>query len=194
MSADKIQSTSSGKSRFEQWTTYTSETKWNFELRTVKGDYTTRFGNFILYYNFLTNSLKFKMYTLSETEFHKEDNCDIIFLPKVNIFEKITKNTFFAIFLSKQATKNWNSTNWFGIVLLTWNIHLDVAFSHFYEFLLIFWVSCQIRQKFHFFTKFSNFFTLFGMKFKKSAKTRKNEKTQHLNGCFKSIKQFQSNF
>ena len=32
------------------------------------------------------------------------------------------------------------------------------------------------------------------MKFKKSVKTRKNEKMQHLNGCFKSIKQFQSNF
>ena len=38
-----------------------------------------------------------------------------------------------------------------------------------------------------------NFF-LFGMKLKKSAaKTHKNEKTLHLNGCFKSIQQFQSN-
>ena len=40
----------------------------------------------------------------------------------------------------------------------------------------------------------SEIFALFGMKLKKSAKIHKNEKTQHLNECFKSIKQFQSNF
>ena len=38
------------------------------------------------------------------------------------------------------------------------------------------------------------FFASFGMKFKKSAKSRKNEKTQHLMGCFKSIKEFKINF
>ena len=32
------------------------------------------------------------------------------------------------------------------------------------------------------------------MKFKKSAKTWKNEKMQHPNECFKSIKHFKSNF
>ena len=32
------------------------------------------------------------------------------------------------------------------------------------------------------------------MKLKKSAKNRKNEKTQHLMGCFKSIKEFKINF
>ena len=32
------------------------------------------------------------------------------------------------------------------------------------------------------------------MKLKKSAKNRKNEKTQHLTGCFKSIKEFKINF
>ena len=40
------------------------------------------------------------------------------------------------------------------------------------------------------------FLTLFGMRFKKSAKTPKNEKMQHLGlmGCFKSKKEFQINF
>ena len=38
------------------------------------------------------------------------------------------------------------------------------------------------------------FLTLFGMLFKKSAKTHKNEKTQHLMGCFKYKKQFKINF
>ena len=46
-----------------------------------------------------------QMYTFLERKFRKKYNGDIIFLPKINIFEKITKNTFFAIFLSKQATK-----------------------------------------------------------------------------------------
>ena len=32
------------------------------------------------------------------------------------------------------------------------------------------------------------------MKLKKSAKNRKNEKTQHLMGCFKSKKEFKINF
>ena len=63
------------------------------------------FGNFILYFNFLTNSLKFIKVTLSEREFHKEDNCDIIFLPKINIFEKITKNMFFCHFSFKTGYK-----------------------------------------------------------------------------------------
>ena len=38
------------------------------------------------------------------------------------------------------------------------------------------------------------FFALFGMKLKKSAKNRKNKKTQHLMGCFKSKKEFKINF
>ena len=43
------------------------------------------------------------MYTFLERKFREKYNGDIDFLPK--IFEKITKNTFFAILLSKQATK-----------------------------------------------------------------------------------------
>ena len=50
------------------------------------------------------------------------------------------------------------------------------------------------KAKISLFYRIFKFLTLFGMKFKKSAKTRKNEKTQHLNGCFKSIKQFHINF
>ena len=59
------------------------------------------------------------MYTFLERKFREKYNGDINLLPKITIFEKITKNTFFAIFLSKQATKNLNSKNCFGIVLLT---------------------------------------------------------------------------
>ena len=46
-----------------------------------------------------------QMYTFLERQFREKYNGDINFLPKITIFEKITKNTFFAIFLSKQATK-----------------------------------------------------------------------------------------
>ena len=62
---------------------------------------------------------RLQMYTFLERKFREKYNGDISFLPKITIFEKITKNTFFAIFLSKQATKNWNSKNCFEIVLLT---------------------------------------------------------------------------
>ena len=44
-------------------------------------------------------------YTFLERKFREKYNGHIIFLPKITIFEKITKNTFFVIFLSKQATK-----------------------------------------------------------------------------------------
>ena len=46
-----------------------------------------------------------QMYTFLERKFCEKCNGDINLLPKITIFEKITKNTFFAIFLSKQATK-----------------------------------------------------------------------------------------
>ena len=56
-----------------------------------------------------------RMYTFLEREFREKYNGDVNFLPKITIFEKFTKNTFFSIFLSKQATK---SKNCFGTVLL----------------------------------------------------------------------------
>ena len=45
------------------------------------------------------------MYTFLESKFHENFNGDIYFLPQITIFEKITKNTFFAIFFSKLARK-----------------------------------------------------------------------------------------
>ena len=75
-------------------------------LNNLREDYSTRFGNFNLYYNFLTNSLKF--ITLSEREFHKEDNRDVDFSQKkkIPIFEKITKKTFFDNFCQNRLEKN----------------------------------------------------------------------------------------
>ena len=47
-----------------------------------------------------------QMYTFLERKFHEKYNGGIIFLQTITIFEKITKKyVFFAIFLSKQATK-----------------------------------------------------------------------------------------
>ena len=40
-----------------------------------------------------------QMYTFFERNFREKYNGDINFLPKITIFEKITKNTFFVIFL-----------------------------------------------------------------------------------------------
>ena len=48
-----------------------------------------------------------QMYTILERKFRKKYNGDINFLPKITIFEKITKSTFFAIFLSKTGYKKF---------------------------------------------------------------------------------------
>ena len=42
-----------------------------------------------------------------------EDNGDVDSSPNITIFEKITKNTFFDMFLLKQARKNQNSDFFF---------------------------------------------------------------------------------
>ena len=45
----------------------------------LKGDYTTRFGNFV------TNSLKFMKVYVIRKEFYKEDNGNVDFSPKITI-------------------------------------------------------------------------------------------------------------
>ena len=55
---------------------------------------------------------------------------------------------------------------------------------------LIFASFFQIRQKIPTVYQIFQFLTLFGMEFKKSAKTHENEKTQHMMGCFKLKKEF----
>ena len=134
------------------------------------------------------------MYIFCERKFHKKYDGDVYFWPKISFFEDTTKNTFFAIFLSNQATKNTK----FKKSLLNWYFDSNHPFrccvGSVLRFFLIFWVSCQIRSKIGKFGQKLNFFTLFGMKFKKWAKNRKNEPTQHLNGCFESKYQFKSDF
>ena len=46
-----------------------------------------------------------QMYTFLERKFRKKYNGDIYFLPKITIFEKITKNTFFCHFSFKTGYK-----------------------------------------------------------------------------------------
>ena len=61
------------------------------------------------------------------------------FLPKISIFEKITRNMCFAIFLSNQARKNQNSKNCF------WNVDLKHSFG------------CCVFSFFPIFADFSSF-------------------------------------
>ena len=46
-----------------------------------------------------------QMYTFPERKFREKYNGDINFLPKIAIFEKITKNTFFCHFSFKTGYK-----------------------------------------------------------------------------------------
>ena len=143
----------------------------------LREDYTTRFSNFILYYNFLTNSLKLIKVYIIRRDFTRNIMAMLIFHQKSLFLRKSQKTRFLALIFRNRLEKNQNSKRCFQNIKLTKNIHLNVAFSHFSKFLLIFLVKCQIRQKFHFFTIFFSFLTLFGMKLTKSAKTWKNEKT-----------------
>ena len=63
------------------------------ERDSLKGG-TTRYFCLILYFVF--NSLKY-----IKSEFYKEHIGNVKFWPKTTIFEKITKNMFFATFCSK---------------------------------------------------------------------------------------------
>ena len=57
-----------------------------------------------------------------------------------------------------------------------------------------FWITCQIRLKFGKFCKKLNFLPYLAWNSKNQQKITKNEKTQHLMGCFKSKKEFKINF
>ena len=139
-----------------------------------------RFGNFILYYNFLSNSLKFikSIHLISEREFHKEDKDDIDFSPKITIFEKIRKKTcfFFAIFLSKQARKKIKFWKWLSKCLIDLKHSFGCWIFSFLQVFTNFWVSCQIRQKFYFFVKFSNCWPFLACNFKNRHKRWKIRK------------------
>ena len=45
-------------------------------------------------------------YTFLERKFREKYNGDINFLPKITIFEKVTKNMFFAFFFQNRLQKN----------------------------------------------------------------------------------------
>ena len=71
----------------------------------LRGDYTTRFGNFTLYYNFLTNLLKFiKVYIIRKGISQGRQFWYYFFTKNQHFWENYKKHIF-AIFLSKQATK-----------------------------------------------------------------------------------------
>ena len=91
-------------------------------LFTLRGDYTTHFGNSILYYNFLMNSLKFiKVYIIRERISQGRQSWYYFFYQKSTFLRKSQKkNNVFCHFSFKTGyKKNWNSKDCFGIVLLT---------------------------------------------------------------------------
>ena len=158
----------------------------------LRGDYTTCFDNFILYYNFLTNSLKFIKVYIIRKGISQGRQLWYYFFTK-HFWKKSQKTRFLPFFFQNRLQKI--EILKIALELFYWLKHpfrccvfsLLWVFANFLSFM-------PSEAKISLFYKIFKFLTLFGMKFKKSAKTRKNEKTQHLNGCFKSIKQFQSNF
>ena len=95
----------------------------------------------------------------------------------------------FTLFLSKQATKNWNSKNCIRIVLLPWKFILLLRFFHFCKFLLISLNSMPSKIKNVKIWKKWNFLLYLAYNSKKlSQKNCKNQKTQR----FESIEWFVS--
>ena len=88
--------------------------------KSLRGDYTTRFGNFILCYNFLTNSLKFiKVYIIRKGISQGRQLWYYFFPKNQHFWENHKKTRFLPFFFQNRLQKNWNSKNCFGIVLLT---------------------------------------------------------------------------
>ena len=87
----------------------------------LRGDYTTRFGNFILYYNFLTNSLKFiKVYIIRKGISQGRQLWYYFFYQKSTFLRKShLKTRFLPFFFQNRLQKNRNSNNCFIIVSLT---------------------------------------------------------------------------
>ena len=82
------------------------------------------FGNFILYYNFLTNSVKLiKVYIIRKGISQGRYNGDVDFSPKITIFKKIAKKPvfffFFGTFFRKRLEKNQNSKSCFQNIKFT---------------------------------------------------------------------------
>ena len=67
----------------------------------LRGDYTLLLPNFVLDITFKRIYQSKEKYTFLEREFYKEHIGNVNFGPKITIFEKITKNVFFATFCSK---------------------------------------------------------------------------------------------
>ena len=121
--------------------------------------------------------------------FYKEHIGYVKFWPKLTVFEKITKNMFLPLFIQNMLEIDKILKINFELLYVS----LKVAFSHFCEFLLIFWNYMPNKVKNGKFGKKVEFFALFGMELKRSAKIRKSEKTQHSIRCFKSTQQFKIN-
>ena len=83
----------------------------------VKGDYTTRFGTSILYYNFLMNSLKHESIYYQKGNFTRKTIVILYFFYQKSTFlRKSQKSRFLPFFFQNRLQKNWNSKNCFGIV------------------------------------------------------------------------------
>ena len=109
------------------------------------------FWHFILYSNFLTSHLSSKKYTLSERKFHKEDNGEVNFSPKITNAEKITKNCHFSFETGYKKLKFWK-------LILNWFIYLQHPIRRCFVFACLF--VCFVfsfMPKFYLFAKFSNY-------------------------------------
>ena len=75
--------------------------RWAYSISYLRGDYTTHFGNFIFYYNFLTNSLKFiKVYIIRKgISQGRQLLWYYTFTKNQHFWENHKKTHFFATFL-----------------------------------------------------------------------------------------------
>ena len=113
------------------------------------------------------------------------------FLPKITVFEKLRKNMFFAIFLSKQARNNSKFLNLLLKSDLKHSYECCVfSFSMFYR---CFSFHAKYGQKFENFVIKWNF-GLIGMYRQNRQKRAKMRKRNIEYGCITSTKHFRSNF
>ena len=135
------------------------------QLEILRGDYTTRFGNFTLYYNFLTNSLKFIKLYIIRKGISQGRQLRYYFFTKNQHFWENHKKHVFCHFSFKTGYRK------IEIQKLLWNCFIDLNHSFrccVFSFLWIFADFLSFmpnKAKISLFYRIFKFLTLFGMKF-----------------------------
>ena len=112
--------------------------KWTpFCTSVLRGNYTMPFGNFILYYNFLTNPLKFQKVYIFRKEIRKTKN---------HKFWENYKQFFLSFFFGTELQQSKIVKNYFFVDFFNWERPFSIFFWKIFTFLTLFCIKLKISK------------------------------------------------